>query len=70
MRIMGNVPIKKSKALSKKVICVTTGKVFDSIKEAASYYNIKSKADISRVCKGKRNYCGELNGEKLVWEYL
>lgn len=66
----GECAYKKSKALSKKVICVTTGKVFNSIKEAASYYNIKNKSDISRVCKGERNYCGELNGEKLVWEYL
>ena len=67
----GECPNKKSKALSKKVICITTGKQFNSIKEAAKYYNIKNKADISRVCKGKRRYCGSLaNGVKLEWGYL
>ena len=67
----GECQNKKTKALSKKVVCITTGKQFNSIKEAAKYYNIKNKADISKVCKGKRRYCGTLeNGVKLEWGYL
>ena len=56
---------------AKSVRCVTTGKVFSTIKEAAKFYNIKSKSNISACCKGKSNCCGELeDGTKLKWEYL
>ena len=50
--------IKKiSESIQKKVINLDTGEVFDSIKEAAEYYNLKD-THITRVCKGKRKRTG------------
>lgn len=53
-----------------KVICLTTGKIFDSIQLASSHYNC-CRSQIGQVCKGKRRYCGELSdGTPLIWMYL
>ena len=53
----------------KKVICVTTGKMFNSIKEAAIYYNVAGNT-ISFCCKGKRKHAGKLqDGTPLQWKY-
>lgn len=54
----------------KPVRCITTGKEFDSIKEAALYYNIKSNSKICNCCNHKQKYAGKYNGQKLVWEYI
>ena len=55
----------------KKVICITTGKIFNSVKEASEYYNIKCSSSISACCKGKLKSCGKLeDGTKLVWSYF
>jgi len=53
----------------KPVLCVTTGIIFNSLKEAGIFYNIRS-TDIGACCRGKQNSAGKLNGEKLVWSYL
>ena len=54
----------------KKVICITTGKMFNSIKEAAIYYNVAGNT-ISFCCKGTRKSAGKLpNGTPLQWKYL
>ena len=59
----------KNNPIARKVICITTGKIFETIKEANEFYNINC-SHISDCCKGKRNYCGKLkDGTKLVWEY-
>ena len=50
----------------KKVICVTTGVIFDSIAEAEQKYNAKSVSD---CCSHKRNFAGKLNGVPLQWMY-
>lgn len=50
----------------KKVICITTGVIFDSIAEAEQKYNAKS---ISNCCSHKRNFAGKLNGVPLQWMY-
>ena len=54
--------------LSKKVICITTGKTFDSITEAGNWYNV-AKNTISFCCKGKQKHAGKLNGVPLQWKY-
>ena len=55
---------------AKKVICITTNKIFNTTKEASEFYDIKAKSHISACCKGKRNYCGKLeDGTKLQWKY-
>ena len=53
--------------MAKKVICITTGKIFDCIKEASKYYKCNN---ISKCCKGKSKSAGELNGIRLQWKYL
>ena len=53
-----------------KVMCITTGEKFDSIKEAAIHYNIVSSGKICDCCKGKRKHAGKLDGTPLEWKYL
>ena len=53
----------------KKVICLTTGKVFDGIIYAAKYYEI-DRSGIGECCKGKYKSSGKLNGIPLQWMYL
>ena len=62
----------KNNPRAKAIICLTTIKIFSTIKEGAEYYDIlKIKNAISRCCKGKQNSCGKLsNGEPLKWMYL
>ena len=52
----------------RKVICITTGKIFNSQTEAGNYYNV---SNISRCCKGIYKSSGELpDGIPLKWVYL
>ena len=55
----------------KKVICITTGEIFNCMSDAERKYNIY-QGDISKCCKGKRKSAGRhpITGEKLVWEYV
>ena len=57
-------------ANSKKVICLTTGKIFGSAREGGKYYKC-SHSGIIRCCKGEKyKSCGKLeDGTKLVWSY-
>lgn len=64
----------KDNVNSKKVICITTGKVFDCIKQASEYYHIENlRSHISSFCNGNRKnfkYIGKLeDGTKLTWMY-
>lgn len=55
---------------AKKVRCITTGIIFETVTEAQQYYGIKSASNISRCCKGKGKTAGKLDdGTKLEWEY-
>lgn len=54
---------------TKKIICLTINKIFDSIEEASKFANISS-SNLSHYLKGEYDTCGELNGVKLEWEYL
>ena len=52
---------------TKKVVCVTTNQVFDSIKLAKNCYGANG---ISACCKGKIKSSGRLDdGTPLVWKY-
>ena len=45
-------------------------KIFDSVKQASKFYNIKSYSNISRCCAGKLKSCGKLeDGTPLRWMY-
>ena len=53
----------------KKVVCLTTGKVFNTIVDAHNFYG-SNKSGIIRCCKGKSHYAGTLDdGTKLHWMY-
>lgn len=55
---------KASEAKFTKVRCITTGEIFNSIKEAAETYNL-AHSNIVACCNGRRNKCGGMG-----WEYV
>ena len=55
---------KNRKDLSKKVLCVETGEVFESTKDAERKTGI-SQGNISQVCNGKRKTIGGFH-----WKFL
>ena len=62
--------INEFKEMNEKVICITTGKIFDNCKKAGDYYNI-AMTNISNCCRGKFKYIGKLpNSEPLKFIYL
>ena len=59
---------KMSEVHSKKVICITTGRIFNSQKEASNYYKC---SNIYVCCKGRLKSAGKLSdGTPLQWKYL
>lgn len=55
---------KAGKANERKVQCITTGKIYNSIKEITSELGL-SHSNIVACCKGRRHTCGGLK-----WKYL
>lgn len=57
-------------ANSQKIICITTGEIFESISEAARQYARYgcTQPNISKVLKGERKSCGKKDGQKLKWK--
>lgn len=62
----------------RKIICITTGKIFDTIKEASEYYNV-DRGFITACCvgykmnKGEKKIiksAGKYNGRPLKWKYI
>ena len=55
----------------RKVKCITTGEIFNSIKEASSKTGANS-SNITQCCKGKCKTTGidPITKEKLKWEYV
>lgn len=60
----------KNNPRAKSVICLTTKRIFYTVKDGAKFYNIKNETHISSCCKNKRKSCGKYNGKKLTWKYL
>lgn len=56
---------------ARKVKCVTTNEIFDTLTEAYEEYNV-NQGNICECCKGKRKSAGKhpITKEKLVWEYV
>ena len=56
---------------ARKVKCITTGEIFNCIKDAEEKYNVAHQS-ISKCCRGKYKSAGKhpVTGEKLVWEYM
>lgn len=62
--------LNKKLIYKRQIICTTTEKVFNSISDAAKFYNIRSSSHITSCCKGKRQTCGQLpDGTRLQWMY-
>ena len=55
---------------AKKVICITTGEIFETITIGANKYNY-SYSNISANCTGRTKSAGKhpITGERLVWKY-
>ena len=66
----GIINIGKNNGNSRRVICINTMKVFDTINEASIYYNVDKDA-IQQCCSdaNKRKTAGEINSERMIWEY-
>ena len=62
--------IGENSPVAKKVKCITTGEIFDTLTEAGKKYNI-GNGDICKCCKGKIKYRGRhpITNEPLKWEY-
>ena len=53
-----------------KVICITTGEIFNSVTKASNHYKV-ARSGISNCCRGKCKHAGELqDGTLLKWKYL
>lgn len=61
----------KGKALKtrKKVICVETNTIYNSITIASNITKVNS-AHISEACRGIRKSAGKINNKKLHWKYI
>jgi hypothetical protein len=57
-------------SIQRKVICITTGKEFDSITKAGNYYGT-TPDNVLRCCKKGIGYTtNSKNGERLEWKFL
>lgn len=56
---------------NRKVKCITTSEMFDSIMDASRCYNIH-RTTISQCCSGTRKSAGKhpLTNEMMIWEYV
>lgn len=61
----------KNNPMAHKVMCLNTGQVFDTAKEAAEWCH-RDKSCLCKCAKGKTSYCGlhPNTHEKLYWKYL
>lgn len=54
---------------SKKVICLNTKTIFNSLKSAAEFVGLKQGWSVSKCCLGNAMYAGKINGEPARWMY-
>jgi len=67
-----NIDILKHKKMHKmSVICLTTGEIFESIKDASEWCGLKTSAGICSCCKENQKSAGKhpITGEYLTWSY-
>ena len=57
---------------NKRVKCINTGEIFDSLEKAREWCGLKSIAHISSCCIGSRKIAGKhpITNEQLKWEYI
>lgn len=62
--------IGKNNPSARKIICITDNLIFDTMKEAAGYYNLNGITGICSCCKGNLKSSGKnKEGKKLIWKY-
>lgn len=58
----------------KKVRCINTGEVFDTMMDAARWCGLRTSSSIGQVCNktGKKKTAGKhpITQEKLIWEFI
>lgn len=68
------IPEDKNIHKGKTVLCITTGEVFRSAKEAASHYDDVSYASLIQCLTGRQDTCGggikNVNGKGLQFCYV
>jgi len=66
----GIINIGSNNGNARKVICLNTMKVFDTINEASEFYGVDKDA-IQQCCSNSnhRKTAGELDGVRMIWEY-
>ena len=70
-KVRGKKRSGKNNSMATKVICITTGEVFNTLTEGAEKYKIKSVGNITSCCKDRQKYCGKLEDRTpLVWRYI
>jgi len=68
-RKMSDIRKGSNNPRARKIICITTGEIFNSVKDASIFMKLNS-GNICACCKEKLNYTGALpDGTKLVWRY-
>ena len=61
--------LQQKKQRHTKVVCLTTGEVFDELKKAGEKYSVLSNS-IGSCCRRKMKSAGKLlDGTKLQWMY-
>lgn len=69
-RIEKGIGKGKDNSKARSVICLTTKRIFFTMKEAGKYYKIGDYCRIGMSCRKERKSCGKYKGQKLVWRYL
>ena len=55
---------------NRSVICITTGEIFNTIKDATERYHVHA-TNISQCCRGKVKHTGQRpDGTPLEWQYI
>ena len=61
---------KRPRPRYRSVICITTGEVFNTIKDAVKKYHVHA-TNISQCCRGNMKHTGKLpDGTPLEWQYI
>ena len=61
---------KRPRQRYRSVMCVTTGEIFNTIKDAVKKYHVHS-TNVSQCCRGNIKHTGKLpDGTPLEWRYI
>ena len=71
---MKKLKIQRKSKGGKKVRCINTGEIFDTMMDAARWCGLENAGSIGQVCNktGKQKTAGKhpITKEKLIWEFV